>query len=520
MELKTYLRILRQHLALIIAAAVVGALGGLAVAVLAPTTYTSETQLFVSIPGAGNVADLQQGSTFTQERMQTYVEMATSRAVLTEVITDLGLDDTPEELSARVQARTDPQTVLITIEATDPSPEQASRIAETTAAQLVEVIGDLENPEESGASPVRLSVAEAADVPGQPSSLSVWLDMLLGLLVGAALGVAIAFLRVALDNRLRGKADLRSLTGAPVLTSVPADSTTARTPLITDVPRHSPRAEAFRRLRTNLRFAQVDDATNSLLVTSAMAGEGKSTTSVNLAIVMAQAGQRVALVDADLRRPRIAEHLGLENAAGLTTALLGAADVSELMQAWGDDELYVLTAGEIPPNPAELLDSRAMSRLLGQLMAEFDLVVVDGPPLLPVADGLILAQEVGRVLLVAGVGEVRTSDVQEALNSLQLVEATRVGVVLNKVPASSHEMTGYTRGYAEAPRPSVPAARRRGARAPEGTGDSGTAPLPVDPDAVEAAPAPTRRQVHQSRRRDRPALARRPQALRAHQVES
>ena len=448
MELKTYLRVLRQHVALIIAAAVVGALGGLGVGFLAPTTYTAQTQLFVSIVNAGGSAtDLQQGSTFTQERMQTYVDMADSRAVLGPVVDDLDLDETPGDLAERVQATSDPNTVLIGIAVTDESPRAAARIAEAVATSLVEVVTTLENPAGEGTSPVVLSVAEAAEPPVEPSSLTLWIDTLLGLLVGIVFGVGAALLRSALDTRLRGKETLRRITRAPVLTAVPADASTARTPLVTDLPVHSPRGEAFRRLRTNLRYAQVGDASASVLVTSSIAGEGKTTTSINLAIVMAQAGKRVALVDADLRRPRIAQRLGLENAAGLTTVLVGSAEASEVLQAWGDDELYVLTAGEIPPNPTELLESREMSRLIAELTAEFDLVLIDGPPLLPVADGLVLGQQVGRVILVAGVGQVRVGEVQEALSALSLVDANRVGVVLNKVPASTLDGGAYSGAY-------------------------------------------------------------------------
>jgi len=447
MELKTYLRVLRQHVGLIIAAAVLGALGGLGVGLLAPTTFTAQTQLFVSIANSGSAADLQQGSTFTQERMQTYVDMADSRAVLGPVIDELGLEETPAGLADRVQATSDPNTVLIGIAVTDPSPEEAARIAEATAASLVDVVTELEDAAGDGASPVVLSVAEAAEAPLEPSSPALWIDVVLGLVVGIVFGVGAALLRSALDTRLRGKETLRRITRAPVLTAVPADTSTARTPLVTDLPSHSPRGEAFRRLRTNLRYAQVGDASPSVLVTSSVAGEGKTTTSINLAIVMAQAGKRVALLDADLRRPRVAQRLGLENAAGLTTVLVGSAEVHDVLQAWGDDELYVLAAGEIPPNPTELLESREMGRLIAELTAQFDLVLIDGPPLLPVADGLVLGQQVGRVILVAGVGQVRVGEVQEALGALSLVDANRVGVVLNKVPTSTLEGGAYARSY-------------------------------------------------------------------------
>jgi capsular exopolysaccharide synthesis family protein len=470
MDLKTYARTLRRNIVLIVAAATVGLLSGLGVGLLAPDAYTSRTQLFVSISGSGSVADLQQGSTFTQERLQTYVEMATNRAVLQPVIDALELDETPEELARRIDAGTDPETVLISIEVTDTSADRAAETAEAVAAGLVSVVAELEDPQGTGKSPVQLSVAETAVPAHEPSGPSLWFDLVLGTLAGAVLGVGAALLRSAFDTRLRGREDLRRISSAPVLAAVPADSATARTPLVTDMPAHSPRGEAFRRLRTNLRYVQVGDSANSVLVSSAVAGEGKTTTSLNLAIVMARAGQRVVLVDADLRRPQIAERLGLENAAGLTTALLGTAEVTELLQPWGDDELYVLTAGEIPPNPAELLESQAMERLLGQLTGEFDLVIVDGPPLLPVADALGLARHVGRVVLVAAVGQVRMGEVQEALSSLAMVDVTRVGIVLNRVPASAHEANGYASAYAPARGAAASGASGSGAAVPRRPG--------------------------------------------------
>src|SRR5699024_8977501 len=220
MELKSYLRVLRQNVALLIAAALVGALGGLGAGLLTPRAYTAQTQLFVSIPNTGNATDLQQGSAFTQERMQTYVDMANSRSVLRPVIAELDQDVTPDVLAKRVRASSDPQTVLISIEATDRSPAQSARIAEAVATSLVEVVTDLENPTGTGAAPVVISVAEAAEPPAHSSSMSLWVAVVLGVVAGLVFGVGAALLRSALDTRLRGRGALRRLTRAPCLTTV------------------------------------------------------------------------------------------------------------------------------------------------------------------------------------------------------------------------------------------------------------------------------------------------------------
>lgn len=446
MNLKDYLLILRRNVALLIIATIFGGLGGLGASLLLPTVYSARTELFISIATTGDPNELQIASTFIQERIQTYVDMADSRAVVQPVVEQLGVDETADEVAERIEATSDAGTVLVTIEATDDSAVGAVELSAAVADSLVRVIDDLETTGSEERSQVQLTVANPPVPPSDPDGLPVWLNVALGLAVGLALGFGLALLRSALDNKVRSKEDLDRLTPTPVLTSIPVDSTMSERPLITQVPIENVRGESFRRLRTNLRFAQVDDVSPTVLVTSAGAGEGKTTTSVNLAISLAQQGQRVALVDVDLRQPSVADRLGLENSAGLTTALLGEIDATELMQPWGHDELYVLTAGAVPPNPAELLDSRAMNRILAGLVEEFDSVILDGPPLLPVSDSLVVGKNAGRVLLVVGSGQVRTNELQDALSALKILDVP-VSLVLNKVPASLPEMKGYAKAY-------------------------------------------------------------------------
>lgn len=463
MKLKEYLHLLRRNAVLLIVAALLGGLGGFGASALLPTAYTARTELFVSVATSGDPYELQMGSSFIQERIQTYVDMADTAPVLQPVIDQLGLRTTPEDLAPHIAAYSDPRTVLISVEATEGNPADAARVSGAVADSLVEVIGTMENPTGEEDSRIRMTVSNPPAPPVLPDGLSPWMYLAIGVTVGLALGLGLALLRSALDNKLRTRADIERLTSASVLAAVPEDPNIGEHPLIADLPIDDPRGEAFRRLRTNLRFAQVDDTNSAILVTSAQAQEGKSSTSINLAIALAQAGNRVALVDVDLRQPTIAKKLGLENSAGLTTALLGAVDVAEMLQPWGQDELYILTAGVMPPNPAELLDSRAMSTLVARLTEEFDVVILDGPPLLPVADGLALAKLVGRVLIVAGVGQVRLTDLQETLKCLDVLSAP-VNLILNRVPRTGVEMSGYYQRYStrsaddDAPRDRIEAA--------------------------------------------------------------
>ncbi|WP_345477167.1 polysaccharide biosynthesis tyrosine autokinase [Nesterenkonia rhizosphaerae] len=450
MKLKEHLALLRRYCALLIVATLLGGFAGAGVWLLMPTTYSARTELFVSVDTSGGAYELHIGSSFIRERIQTYVGMTNSAPVLQPVIDELDLHTTPDALATRVEAYTDPRTVLITVEATEDSPEAAQQLSAAVADSLVSVIGDIENPENEAANQIRLTVSNPAVAPQHADGPAGWLYVAAGLPVGFALGLGLALLRAALDNKLRSREDIERLNAGPVLGSIPQD-TRAKSPLLVSQLRvDDAHAEAFRRLRTNLRFAQVDDPNPVVLVTSAQAKEGKSSTSINLAITAAQAGSRVALIDVDLRQPTVAARMGLENAAGLTTVLLGAADVSELLQPWGTDELYVLTAGEMPPNPVELLDSKAMSTLMTRLSAEFDLVILDSPPLLPVADSLVLTKYAGQVLLVAGVGEVRLNHLMEAVNSLSAFHIP-TGVVLNKVPRSISDNYGYSARYPSRP---------------------------------------------------------------------
>lgn len=413
--------------------------------VLTKPTYVSDTQLFVAISNSGSVQELQQGNTFSQARVQSYVKTVDSPLVLQPVIDSLGLTTSAEELAKRVKASTDLNTVLINISVSDESAVQAAAIAQSIANSLVATIETLERPKNGGSSPVGLSVTKPAKAPQMPTAPNTPLNLLLGLLIGAGLGVGLGMLRATLDNRIRGEADLRQVTDAPLLGGITFDQDAVKRPLITETATQSPRAESFRQLRTNLQFANISGQARTVLLTSSVPGEGKTTTATNLAIALAQAGQSVCLIDADLRRPMISEYLGLDRNAGLTTALVGAADVEDLLQPWGDDNLYVLSSGQIPPNPSELLGSSEMKDLISRLEQTFDTVVIDAPPLLPVTDAAVLSQHVSGIVVVVGSHRLKNQDLEKSLKALKMVGANVLGIVLNRLPSKGPD--AYTYSY-------------------------------------------------------------------------
>lgn len=444
MDLQDYLRIVRRHWILVAASTLLGLLVGGGVSVIVPPTYTAETQLFVATQSSGSVTELQQGNSFSQARVQSYVKTVSSPLVLQPAIDMLGLDMTAAELSERVTASTDLNTVLINISISSGSPAQAAAIAEAVGDSLIRTVDLLEKPKAGGTSPVKLSVVKPAVAPIAPSDPNTRLNLVIGLMLGFGLGAGGALLRSILDTRIHGEGDLRQVADAPVLGGIAFDQDATRKPLLTQAAPQSPRAESYRQLRTNLQFANVSARAKTVLVTSSLPGEGKSTTATNLAIALAQSGQRVCLVDADLRRPMVSEYLGLDGSVGLTTALLGTADVVDLLQPWGEDELHVLASGRIPPNPSELLGSQEMKRLIERLEDKFDSIVIDAPPLIPVTDSAVLAQHVGGVIMVVGAHSVRRQDLDKSFNALHLVGAVVLGVVLNRIPAKGADAYAYS----------------------------------------------------------------------------
>ncbi|QTE29027.1 polysaccharide biosynthesis tyrosine autokinase [Pengzhenrongella sicca] len=486
MELQDYLTVARKRwLSIALVTALMIGLAAVATAVRTPM-YQARSQVFVSVrTTGGTTSDLVQGSSFTQRQVKSYTDLVTSPRVLGPVVESLGLPTTPEALAGSITASNPLDTVLINITASAEDPQVAADVANATAESLAVQVTELEKPSDAAASPVEINTVRTATAPGAPYSPSRRLNLALGLLVGLALGIGLAVLRELLDTKVRSASDVERVTDTSVIGTIGFDDDAPEHPLIVQTSPHSHRAEAFRRLRTNLQFLDIADRPQSIVVTSAMPGEGKTTTSINLAISLADAGRHVVLVDGDLRRPSIAEYMGLEGSVGLTTVLIGKADADDVVQPWGNGYLHVLASGEVPPNPSELLGSRSMANLLEHLTKVYDVVLIDTAPLLPVTDAAILARLTGGALIVVGADKLHRQQLADAMSSLETVGARRLGVVLNRVLrrqsegytyydyTSEHESAGGSAGGPAARvsgalgRVQRPSARRRRHRPPE-----------------------------------------------------
>jgi tyrosine-protein kinase Etk/Wzc len=302
---------------------------------------------------------------------------------------------------------------------------------------------------------------DSALVPYRPISPRPFRNLLLGGMVGLVLGAAGAFLRRALDTRVRTREDVETATGhMPILGTIPRIAVkgaagvagrrgvvpdTAPTLAVLSEP-HGPAAEAFRALRTSIIFSGMHGGPRSLVVTSAMPGEGKSTSSANLALTLAQQGTTTLLVDADLRRGTVHQLFGIPQQPGLTHVLLGHVELDEAIRTVhleGGQILHVLPSGVFPPNPAELLGNERMNRLIADLRDRFGTVIFDAPPLNLVTDAAILATKVESTLLVTRSGVTDKRALNHAAHQLHQVSASVTGVVFNDVDTSSIGYYGY-----------------------------------------------------------------------------
>ncbi|MFS0733981.1 polysaccharide biosynthesis tyrosine autokinase [Microbacterium sp. 1P10UB] len=448
LELRDYVRILHRNWIFIVALTVLGAAAGFGWALLKTPEYQATTQLYVSVRASDSavVGELAQGTNYARQAVTSFVDVVDSAAVLDRVIDELDLDTTSAQLARQVSASVPANTVIISATVTDPNPEQAAAIANSVGKNFADVVVNrLEKPEGDAASLVRIETIEPALVPTSTSSPNFPLSVALGALLGLALGMAFAVLRTVLDTRIHSIHDIEVVTDKPLLGGIAFDADAKKRPLIVHADPMNPRAESFRTLRTNLQFVGVDAGagSRSFVITSAGPGEGKSTTTANLAIALAETGARVALVDGDLRLPRVADYMGVEGGSGLTDVLIGNAELVDVLQRWGRGKLFVLPSGRVPPNPAELLGSHAMQRTLAELTEAFDYVLVDAPPLLLVTDAAVVSKYTSGVILIAASGSTKRPQLEAAVKTLNGIGSNLLGVIVTMLPSKGPDSYGY-----------------------------------------------------------------------------
>lgn len=456
MELTDYLRILRAHWAGVLAITAVTALAALAFSLAQPKVYAANANGFVSTGVNDNPALASVNDSLAKSRAKSYVDIAKSRATAQTVIDELGLDATPSALIGNIEVEQPIDTVLIKVTARAGSPREAQQLADAWIAALAEQVDRIEDPRgRDRPGTLQVLPVESAELPTSPVSPQTERNVLLGLVLGLLLGLGYAVARNQLDRRIRSAASVEQRFGVTVVGAVPGDEGLLHAPgepariAVTEESEarpHTGSAEAFRKLRTNLRFMDVDNPPRVIVVTSPQQGDGKSTVAANLASAIAASGERVTLIDGDLRRPTVAQSFGLVEGVGLTDVLVGRVAVEDVLQQPARPEnLAVLGAGAVPPNPSELLGSQAMRTLLRQL-AETGIVVVDAPPLLPVTDAAVLTAVTDGAFVVVSAGKTLDTELEAALSHIEAVSGRTLGVVINRVPRRDTD-AGYYGGY-------------------------------------------------------------------------
>jgi capsular exopolysaccharide synthesis family protein len=422
----------------VLAGVLLGLLVGVGVSMLMPPTYSASVTVFVSArsPG-GDVAAAAEGGDLSAQRMATYLEVMRSQRVGTEVAERLGGGLTADEVLDKISASTTPDTLLLTATVEDESPQRAADIANMLADRFNATVAELEQPDPATPPVVTAQTFERAVPPVSPTAPRPVQNVALGLALGLLAGVGLALLRNALDQSVKSRGQLQRAVDAPVLATIAEDNDVRVHRLAF---RERPRgrvAEAFRQLRANLQFVDVNDDHQMILVTGAGPGAGTTTTVCNLALAMADAGKRVLVIEADFRRPRAADLFGIERTVGLTNVLARRMDWMPAVQRW-HESLDVLPSGPLPPNPSELLSQPTMERLLADVRARYDTVIIDTPPLVAVSDASVLAPQVDGVVLVARWGKTTTTAAGDAAEALRTVSARLLGSVLTMIHGSRH----------------------------------------------------------------------------------
>lgn len=463
LTIREFVRLLRSGWLIICVTTAVAVGGAVAYNLLTTPLYQASARLFVSTSTtSGDANEIYSGTLSSQQRVLSYTKLLTGETLAQRTVDKLHLDMTAEALRAKVTATAAPNTVLIDVSVLDPSPDRARDIADALSAEFVVMVRELETPPDSETPAARAVVEQHATVPDHPTIPKTTRNVAIGLALGVMLGIGIAVLRDRLDNNVKDQQCLEEIAGTSVVASIPLDKAREKDPAISFHIDRSAIAEAFREFRTNLQFLEVDDPPRTLLVTSSLPSEGKSTTALNIALALAEAQHNVVLVDGDLRRPILHKYLKLIGSVGFSTVLTGRASVQETLQKTKFPGLTLLASGTIPPNPSELLGSLAAKKALSELRADFDYVIVDSSPLLAVTDAAVLASAADGVLLTARFGKTKREQLTHAVGNLRNVEARILGAVFTMVPARGRASYYYSyKDQWDTPSSNSPATPRR-----------------------------------------------------------
>jgi len=446
MELRDYLRTSRKRAWLIATATVMCIGGALVMSLTTIPVYQGTAKLLVvaKTDPDGGTSSAYEGALLSQQIAKSFAQILESR---TTAEAALRLDPqpfTPGQLQQKIHAEPVTETLIISLRVEDTDANRARRLTNSVARAFIGTVPRLQS-----GSALKVSLVEPALTPSAPIRPRTRLNVVLGLLFGLMIGNGVALLREFLDRWLKTSRELELATDAPVVGMIPPFRAGKQPIPVAEQPR-SAAAEAFRKLRTNFAFLGVDRESLCCVITSPSAGDGKSTVAANLAIALAQAGQSVAVIDADLRKPSLHKLFRLPQRVGTTTVLLDQAGLQDAIHHVHSALPAVLTSGQVAPNPSELLGSHRMQDLLSELRATNEVVLIDCPPLLPVTDPMVVSRFVDGILLVARAGVTTRDQAQAAKATCAKAGARIFGTVLNASTVTDGDQPAYYTYYGEA----------------------------------------------------------------------
>ncbi|MEM7349082.1 MAG: polysaccharide biosynthesis tyrosine autokinase, partial [Chloroflexota bacterium] len=415
MELQTYLMVLwRRKWVIIITMGVLMSLAIAATSLITPT-YKAKTVLRIQ----SKSSSVSYGDVLYAERlMNTYPNILKSSPFVNELQSRLGIDHKPE-ISVEFPTTSELMALVIV----DEDPELAAEAANVLADLFISQV----RKSKAGRN-FTITLVDEANVPRNPASPNNTINLILGFIVSVAGGLGLALVFENFDKRLHTVGEIEDTLGYDVLARIPKVKMNGRVLLNGN----TPTGEAYRRLRTNLLLPRGQETLKSVMVTSSEPGEGKSTTTANLALAIAHSGREVVVVDCDMRVPVMHQFFGLSNDIGLSSVLVGELPLEEAIRESEKPGLFVLSSGPPPSNPSELLGLKNMGALVEQLQEMFDVVLLDTPPLLPVIDAIVVLPNVDQTLLVVGSDQISADVIEATKQQLSLANANLAGVVLNR----------------------------------------------------------------------------------------
>lgn len=481
METIQYLRAFARSWWLILLTVIAGGTGGY-------LAYQGETPLYKSsirmiVATTTNGLDEVAARTISGQRAEVLAQVAPTPPALQDAISAANVAGQASRISSSASANGPFVIVSVVSSNGTVSAAIANAYADTLEASTLRLAGPTSTPLKLTA----LAPAPAALHPFAPKPRH---DVSLGLAAGLVLGCALAILRQTFNTSVRDSGELRELTQLTILGTVPRDLPKKTLPAATD-PR-SARAEGYRQIRTTLQNLNIEGTSESqplkLSVTSATLGEGKTSVSTNLAVVFSRAGHRVALIDADLRRPQVAGYFGIESKVGLTEVLTRQVKLADALHVFDDGRLAVLASGAIAKNPSELLGSDRLEAVLDELGKSYDIIIVDTPPVLPVTDALVVAPVVDGVILVVRLERTTRNRVEHAIEAIHRVNGRLIGVVPNQAGKGRDIDYSYPYRYAASRRGS-----KRGQNVTPYSSIAIDAPPTIDAEIIDERPAPSSR---------------------------